>query len=75
VVDCLVLQLSGHALVPLPEAYARALPPRVRARIRRLSLRTNAPRFPIELVWDPRVAQVSPIRDLLEFIAHAESGE
>jgi DNA-binding transcriptional LysR family regulator len=66
--------LCGHAVVPLPEAYARGLPSNVRGRIRRLSLRTNAPRFPIELAWDPRVAQVSPIRDLLGFVAHAESG-
>lgn len=66
--------LAGHAVVPLPENYVRGLAPRVRERIRRLSLRTNAPRFAIELAWDPRVAQAAPIRDLLGSHADAESG-
>jgi len=58
--------LAGNAVVPLPEHWVRALPAGVRRRIRRLPAQTSAPSLPIEAVWDPRVAQVTPVRELLD---------
>jgi len=56
---------SGRAIVPLPIAYMQSIG-RIRvARVRRLRLRTNAPTFSIECVYNPKLPLISPVRDLL----------
>jgi hypothetical protein len=64
-------RFAGHAVVPLLEHHVRALPSAVRRRIRRLPARTSAPVFQIEAAYDPRVAQVTIVRDLVKSLSRS----